>query len=74
MPPTPLLKVRIVLRVPRARGFEVISQRGRGSHRFMQHADGRTTTVSGNEGDDMPRGLPKKVMHNTELTVEDFTT
>jgi len=72
MPPIPLLKVRVVLRVLRAHGFEVVRLRGKGSHRFMQHPDGRTTTVSGNEGADIPRGLLRKVMRDTDLSVDDF--
>jgi predicted RNA binding protein YcfA (HicA-like mRNA interferase family) len=72
MPPVPLLKVRVVLRVLRAHGFEVVSQRGKGSHRFMQHPDERTTTVSGNEGDDMPRGTLRKVLRDADLDVDDL--
>lgn len=72
MPPLPLLKVRVVLKVLQAHGFEVVAQRGKGSHRFMQNADGRTTTVSGNLGDDMPRGTLRKVMRDADLTVDDL--
>ena len=73
MPPVPILKVRVVLRILRAHGFEVVRQRGKGSHRFLQHEYGRTTTVSGNEGDDMPRGTLRKVLRDTTLEVDDFT-
>jgi predicted RNA binding protein YcfA (HicA-like mRNA interferase family) len=73
MPPVPVLKVRVVLRVLRTHGFDVVRERGKGSHRFLQHPDGRTTTVSGNDGDDMPRGTLRKVMRDAELDVAHFT-
>jgi predicted RNA binding protein YcfA (HicA-like mRNA interferase family) len=73
MPPLPILKVRVVLGVLRSHGFEVVRERGKGSHRFLQHRDGRTTTVSGNEGDDMPRGTLRKVLRDTDLSVDEFS-
>ena len=73
MPPVPILKVRVVLRVLRDHGFEVVRQRGKGSHRFLQHSDGRTTTVSGKESDDIPRGLFRKILRDADLIAEDFT-
>ena len=72
MPPLPILKVRIVLRLLAAQGFIVVRQRGKGSHRFVEHADGRTTTVSGNEGDDVPRGRLAKILRDVELTIDDL--
>jgi predicted RNA binding protein YcfA (HicA-like mRNA interferase family) len=74
MPPLPILKVRVVLRILRHHGFDVVRQRGKGNHRFVAHPDGRTTTVSGNDGDDMPRGTLAKVIRDTRLSVEDFSS
>ena len=73
MPPVPILKVRVVLRILESHGFQVLSQRGQGSHRFMQHPDGRTTTLSGKSGEDVPRGRLSKMLRDTKLTVDDFT-
>ena len=73
MPPLPILKVRIVLRVLETHGFVVIARRGKGSHRFVEHPDGRTTIVSGNEGDDVPRGRLAKIIRDCKLTVDAFT-
>jgi predicted RNA binding protein YcfA (HicA-like mRNA interferase family) len=71
--PLPVLKVRVVVRALERQGFQVQRMRGKGSHRFMSHSDGRTTTVSGNPGDDVRRSRLAKILRDTRLTVEDLS-
>lgn len=67
-----VLTVRVVLVGLKQHGFEVLGQRGKGSHRFLRHPDGRTTTVSGKPGDDIRAGRLAKILRDTELTVDDL--
>ena len=45
-------------------GFEIV--RRRGSHIFFRHPDGRTTIVPYHKGEDIPRGLLRKILHDIE--------
>jgi len=51
-------------------GFEVV--RRRGSHVFLRHADGRATLVPVHKGEDLGRGLLRKIIHDADLTREEF--
>ncbi len=51
-------------------GFRKIRQRG--SHIFMEHPDGRTTVVPFHRGEDVGRGLLRKIIRDTGLTREEF--
>lgn len=46
-------------------GFRVI--RVKGSHHYLQHADGRATVVPVHAGEDIGRGLLSKILRDTEL-------
>jgi len=46
-------------------GFQVI--RTKGSHRYLQHPDGRATVVPVHAGEDIGRGLLSKILRDTEL-------
>lgn len=62
MPP----KVREVLAMLNADGWQLVSQRG--SHRQLKHRtkSGRVT-VSGKSGDDVPTGLLKSILRQAGL-------
>jgi len=51
-------------------GFVAVRQRG--SHRFLRHADGRTTVVPLHRGEDIDRGLLRKILADCLLTREEF--
>ena len=64
------LKPSAVIRTLQKFGFEIIRQRG--SHIFFRHPDGRTTIVPYHKGEDIPRGLLRKILNDIEMEWEDF--
>lgn len=50
-------------------GFEEIRQKG--SHISFRHKDGRTTLVPFH-GEDLGRGLVRKILKDIEITVEEY--
>jgi len=46
--------------------FEVV--RSKGSHRFLQHPDGRCTVVPVHRGETLGRGLFAQILRDCELT------
>ncbi len=64
------LPARRVLKALQALGFETVRQRG--SHVFLRHPDGRKTTVPVHPGEEIGRGLLRKIIHDAEVTVEEF--
>ena len=68
-------------RLPVVDGSEVVKalqrvgfviQRQRGSHIFMKHVDGRATVVLVHKGESLGPGMLLKIMHDIELTREEF--
>ncbi|MEE8373678.1 MAG: type II toxin-antitoxin system HicA family toxin [Dehalococcoidia bacterium] len=51
-------------------GFDVVRQRG--SHVFLRHPDGRATVVPVHKGEDLGRGLLRKIIRDADLTREEF--
>jgi len=51
-------------------GFE--RKRHLGSHVFFEHPDGRCTTVPFHQGEDLGRGLIRKILRDIELNPEDY--
>ena len=52
-------------------GFEVIRQKG--SHIFLKHKDGRTTTVPSHPGEKLDRGLLNKILKkDIKISREEF--
>ena len=52
-------------------GFQLVRQKG--SHAFYGHQDGRTTLVSVHKGEDIGRGLLRKIIkEDLKMSVEDF--
>ena len=67
----PALKARDVMRVLNAAGFRAVRQKG--SHVFFKHSDGRTTLVPRHDREDISRGLLHQILHEAELTPEEFS-
>jgi len=51
-------------------GFEVI--RRKGSHNFLQHADGRCTVIPIHAGETIGRGLLSQIMRDCEISAEEL--
>jgi predicted RNA binding protein YcfA (HicA-like mRNA interferase family) len=66
----PAVSGKQVLRALGSAGFSV--SRTHGSHHFLRHADGRTTTVPIHGKENLGPGLLGKILRDTELTREEF--
>ena len=51
-------------------GFKIV--RVRGSHHFVQHADGRTTVVPVHSGETIGPGLLSKILRDCELSRDEL--
>jgi len=51
-------------------GFRIARQRG--SHVYLKHPDGRTTVAPIHKGESIGRGLLRKIMHDADLSREEF--
>lgn len=72
MPRLPRLRGREVIAALRRAGFTAL--RVRGSHHFMQHADGRRTVVPVHAGETIGLGLLNKILKDAEMDVETLET
>ncbi len=66
----PRLRGRKVIRALQKAGFDLV--RVRGSHHFMQHADGRCTVVPVHAGEQIGPGLLLNIIRDCEMTREEF--
>lgn len=66
----PTLTAEEVIRALEKAGFRRIRQKG--SHVRMRHPDGRAVTVSVHPGQDIGRGLLRKILRDAKLTREAF--
>ena len=66
----PVLSAREVIRILDQVGFEVVRQRG--SHVRLKHEDGRVVTVPVHSGQDISRGLLRKILRDAELSPKDL--
>jgi predicted RNA binding protein YcfA (HicA-like mRNA interferase family) len=64
------LPARKVLRALERLGFVVV--RRRGSHVFLRHPDGRATVVPVHPGEDIGRGLVRKIIRDAGVEVDVF--
>ena len=62
----PMLTARQVLRALEKAGFRV--QRQTGSHARLKHTDGRVVTVPIHAGQDIGRGLLRKILRDADIT------
>jgi predicted RNA binding protein YcfA (HicA-like mRNA interferase family) len=63
----PQVKPRQLLKAIQKIGFKI--KKRRGSHIDLRHLDGRRTTIS-MHNKTVPKGTLKKILNQTELTVE----
>ena len=66
----PRPKGRELVRALERAGFSV--DRTRGSHVFLRHADGRTTTVPIHSGETIGPGLLSAILRDVELSVNEL--
>jgi predicted RNA binding protein YcfA (HicA-like mRNA interferase family) len=67
----PVIKGKDLVTFLETPGFAAI--RRKGSHVRMKSDDGRFTTVPVHSGEDIPRGLLRKIIReDLEMTLEDF--
>jgi predicted RNA binding protein YcfA (HicA-like mRNA interferase family) len=67
----PLLTARELIILLKKLNFEL--KRQKGSHKFFQHADGRTTVIPDHPGEKLDRGLLNKIIkQDLQLTIEEF--
>ena len=70
MPKTPSLTGKEIIKSLIKLEFEVI--RVRGSHHFLQHKDGRCTTVPVHSKEIIGPGLFNKILKDCEITIKDL--
>jgi predicted RNA binding protein YcfA (HicA-like mRNA interferase family) len=66
----PVLRSADLLRALQKAGFEIVRQRG--SHARLRHLDGRVVTVPIHSGQDIGRGLLRKILRDAELSPDDI--
>ena len=66
----PALQARNVIRALEALGFGIVRQRG--SHARLRHPDGRVVTVPVHRGQDVGRGLVRKILRDAQITPSEF--
>lgn len=68
----PVIKGKTLVAFLESIGFTVVRQRG--SHVRMKSDDGRVTSVPVHSGEDVPKGLLRKIIReDLEMELEDFT-
>jgi predicted RNA binding protein YcfA (HicA-like mRNA interferase family) len=68
----PVIKGKDLVTFLETLGFTTIRQKG--SHVRMKSDDGRYTSVPVHSGEDIPKGLLRKIIReDLEMTLEDFT-
>jgi predicted RNA binding protein YcfA (HicA-like mRNA interferase family) len=66
----PRLTGKEIVHALAAAGFEVA--RVKGSHHFLQHADGRVTVVPVHPGETIGPGLMVKILRDCDMSHEEF--
>jgi len=67
----PILTAQELIRILKKIDFEIIRQKG--SHVFLAHEDGRTTVVPVHPGEDIGRGLLRKIIkEDVKISIQDF--
>lgn len=70
MPKSPVFSGKELIKLLSKHGFYTL--RIRGSHHFLQHKDGRSTTVPVHSKETIGPGLLNKIMKDCELTIKDL--
>ncbi|HIN38423.1 MAG TPA: type II toxin-antitoxin system HicA family toxin [Dehalococcoidia bacterium] len=66
----PALQAKDVIRALEALGFEIVRQRG--SQARLRHPDARVVTVPVHRGQDVGRGLVRKILGDAQITPSQF--
>jgi len=66
----PILSAKEIIKILGSEGFMPVRQEG--SHIFFKHTDGRTATVPNHPGEDLSRGMLRKIMRDTGLPRDVF--
>jgi predicted RNA binding protein YcfA (HicA-like mRNA interferase family) len=66
----PTIKAKDMEKVLFKMDFYFVRQQG--SHKIYKHSDGRWTTLSFHSGEDIGRGLLRKILKDLETTREEF--
>ena len=64
------LSANKVVKILEKVGFQKVRQKG--SHVFLKHPDGRITIIPVHRGEEIGRGLLRKIIKDAKLTIEDF--
>lgn len=59
-----------VIKILQRLGFQI--ERQRGSHIYFSHPDGRATVVPLHKGEDIGRGLLRKILRDIKMEPQDF--
>ena len=70
MPKLPSVRAIQIISVLEKLGFEVARQRG--SHLRLRHSDGRVVTIPVHSGQDIGKGLLRKILRDAELSRDEF--
>jgi len=67
----PLLTAKELIKILIRLGFEL--KRQKGSHKFFQHKDGRTTVIPDHGSEQIDRGLLNKIIkQDLMMSIDDF--
>ncbi len=67
----PLLTAKELIKILLQQGFEL--KRQKGSHKFFQHKDGRTTVIPDHGTEQIDRGLLNKIIkQDLMMTIDNF--
>ena len=64
------LPVKKIIKVLEKMGFAQI--RHKGSHLFMRHPDGRTTLITVHPGEDIGKGMIRKIINDAKITRDEW--
>jgi len=64
------LPFKKVIKAPEKLGFQRIRQKG--SHLFMRHPDGRTTIITVHPGEDIGKGMIRKIINDAKITRDEW--
>lgn len=72
MPKLSPIRGRDLVRILQKKGFAVVRQKG--SHARLVHTDGRKTSVPIHTGESVGKGLLNKILHDANISPEEFNT
>lgn len=66
----PIVNAKQLIKVFHKLGF--IEARQKGSHKFFKHPDGRATAIPIHSGNDLGKGLLRKILHDIKISPDEF--